>query len=295
MKKIIKLLKNIKYKENVSFKTMTSFKTGGNISLVIYPKNIKELKKVLMIIKFYKKKYYIIGNGTNILAGDNDFDGVVISLKSFDNYEIQDDVLYVQSGCNLSLISYELCKKGYDTFDYSTAIPGTIGGAIYMNAGAYGKEIKDSLIETRVLNKFFIKTYKNSNMKFGKRYSILQDKKDSIILDAKFKLNSSDEDIMQTVTENNSKRKKTQPLEYPNAGSIFKNPEGYYAGKLIEDLGLKGYRVGGAKISEKHANFIVNDNNATSLDILNIIEYVQMKVLNEYKIKLELEIKLINF
>jgi len=286
---------DIEYAVNVSFKKLTSYKTGGNASIVVYPKNKKELVFVIKKIKKYKFKYTLFGSGTNMLASDSDYDGVIIKLDKFDEIKIEDDIVTVGCGVSMSKLCVLLAKKGYKGYANLAGIPGTVGGAIYMNAGCYGVEIKDLLIDAVYfkLGKNIIVT--NKMFCFKKRHSIIQWLKTPILLEARFKLEKSDEDEILKLDEYREKRTSSQPLDKPNCGSVFKNPEGDSAGRLIDSCGLKGYKIGGASVSEKHANFIVNDGTATSADILNIIEYVSTKVLNETGVKLELEVKLFNF
>lgn len=282
---------NIEYKENISMKEMTTYKVGGNVKIVCYPQSKEELLNLLKFIKGNNIKYIILGKGSNILASSNYYDGVVIKLDKFAKVEINDDVLYVESGYSLSSLSFVLSKNGYSGFAGLAGIPGTIGGAIYMNAGAWGDEISSNLIDVELLDK----TLTKKELDFKTRYSKLQSLDKPIILSARFKLIKSDEDLMSRIKENTEKRKNTQPYEFPTCGSVFKNPEGKSAGYLIDQCGLKGYKIGGAKVSEKHANFIINEDNATGEDILNIINYVQAKVYEKFNIKLKLEVRLFNF
>lgn len=297
MNHVQELLKenNIEYKLNVSFKKLTSYKTGGTSSVVVYPKTEKELAFVLKLLKKSKVKYTIFGNGTNILASDSNYNGVIIKLSKFDEIKIENDIVTVGCGVTLSKLCLELAKKGYKGYANLAGIPGSVGGAIYMNAGCYGVEIKDLLIDANYFRNGKNLTITNKMFHFRKRHSIIQWLKNPIIINARFKLEKSTEDEMAKLKECALKRSSSQPLDKPSCGSVFKNPEGDSAGRLIDSCGLKGYKIGGAIVSEKHANFIVNENNATSSDILNLIEYVSTKVLNETGEKLELEVKLFNF
>lgn len=295
MKSIINKLQSIRYKENVSFKTLTSFKTGGNASLVVYPSNNDELIYLIDLLKSNNIKYAVFGNGTNILASDEDYDGVIIKLDDYKIYEKNENEIHVSSGYSLAKLCFDLSKESYKGFTFGANIPGTIGGAIFMNAGAYGGEIKDVLKKAFVYYNGEILELSNEDLKFGKRYSIIQEMKEAIVLSGVFNLEKTEEDLMEEIKINSEKRKSSQPLEYPNAGSVFKNPIDIPAGKLIEELGLKGYGQGGAEVSLKHGNFIINKGNATSQDIINIIDLIKSKALNERNIHLELEIQLFNF
>lgn len=286
---------NIKYEENVSFKTLTTYKTGGYSWFVVTPSNLEILIKIIEYLKDNDIDYAIFGNGSNILASDEVYEGVIIKLSLFNEFEITDNELRVGSGYSLSKMSMELVQKNFAHFAGLCGIPGTVGGAIIMNAGAFGDEIKDSLISVRILKNSNIEELKNEDLKFGKRYSILKDSDDTIIIDAKFKLEKSDEDELEKCNQYKIKRSNTQPLDKPNCGSVFKNPEGFAAGKLIEDSGLKGLRIGGAVVSTKHANFILNDDNASSSDVYKVLNKVKDVVYEKYNIILEPEVKLFNF
>lgn len=286
-----------KIEKDISLSTLTTYKTGGIAKLVVYPNNINNLKQMLKLIHKYNIKYFILGKGSNTLFSDKEFNGVIIKLDKLNNFKIKQTEIYVESGMILSKLVQASVKNELTGLEFAIGIPGTIGGAIYMNAGAYGNNMSNIVKSVIVLNeKFQIKEIPLEKLKFDYRYSIFQANKNLICVAANIKLEHGNHDeIASKIKENLLKRKNSQPLEYPSAGSVFRNPEGNYAGKIIEELGLKGKNIGGAEISTKHANFIINKNNASSSDILNLIKLVQKEVKDKYKIDLKLEQQLVNW
>ena len=301
MKKLIEYIKSEsigEYKENVSFKTLTTYRTGGSASLVVYPKSIDGLKVLIKFIKDNNIDFKIFGNGSNILASDKDYDGVIIKLTKLNHFRILFNRLYIESGASLMGISNTLCKSGYSGFEFACGIPGTIGGAIYMNAGAYLEDISRVLISVKVLdlNDLSIKKINNKKLGFKYRHSILQENNNYIILSGVFKIKKGNRGkILKLIVERKQRRVETQPLEYPSAGSVFRNPLDNYAGKLIEDCNLKGFKKGGAEISDKHANFIINKDNATSQDIKDLMDLVHDTVKEKYDVDLIREQELFNW
>lgn len=286
-----------KIEKDISLSTLTTYKTGGIAKLVVYPNNINNLKQMLKLIHKYNIKYFILGKGSNTLFSDKEFNGVIIKLDKLNNFKIKQTEIYVESGMILSKLVQASVKNELTGLEFAIGIPGTIGGAIYMNAGAYGNNMSNIVKSVIVLNeKFQIKEIPLEKLKFDYRYSIFQDNKNLICVAANIKLEHGNHDeIASKIKENLLKRKNSQPLEYPSAGSVFRNPEGNNAGKIIEELGLKGKNIGGAEISTKHANFIINKNNASSSDILKLIKLVQKEVKDKYKIDLKLEQQLVNW
>lgn len=286
-----------KIEKDISLSTLTTYKTGGIAKLVVYPNNINNLKQLLKLIHKHNIKYFILGKGSNTLFSDKEFNGVIIKLDKLNNFEIKETEIYVESGMILSKLVQASIKNELTGLEFAIGIPGTIGGAIYMNAGAYGNNMSNIVKSVIVLNeKFQIKEIPLEKLKFDYRYSIFQANKNLICVAANIKLEHGNHDeIASKIKENLLKRKNSQSLEYPSAGSVFRNPEGNYAGKIIEELGLKGKNIGGAEISTKHANFIINKNNASSSDILNLIKLVQKEVKDKYKIDLKLEQQLVNW
>ena len=286
-----------KIERNISLSTLTTYKTGGVAKLVIYPNNINNLKELITLIHKYNINYFLLGKGSNILFSDNEFNGIIIKLDKLNKFEIKQNEIYVESGMILSKLVQESIKNNLTGLEFAIGIPGTIGGAIYMNAGAYGSNMSNIIKSVIALNeKLQIEEIPLEKLKFDYRYSIFQANKNLICVAANIKLEFGNHDeIASKVKENLLKRKNSQSLEYPSAGSVFRNPEGNYAGKIIEELGLKGKSIGGAEISTKHANFIINKNNASSSDILNLIKLVQKEAKDKYKIDLKLEQQLVNW
>lgn len=286
-----------KLEKDISLSTLTTYKIGGIAKLVIYPNDINNLKELITLINKYNINYFILGKGSNTLFSDNEFNGVIIKLDKLNNFEIKQNEIYVESGMILSKLVQESVKNNLTGLEFAIGIPGTIGGAIYMNAGAYGSNMSNIIKSVIALNeKLQIEEIPLEKLKFDYRYSIFQANKNLICVAANIKLEFGNPDeITSKIKENLLKRKNSQPLEYPSAGSVFRNPEGNYAGKIIEELGLKGKRIGGAEISTKHANFIINKNNASSSDILNLIKLVQKAAKDKYKIDLKLEQQLVNW
>lgn len=286
-----------KIEKDISLSTLTTYKTGGIAKLVVYPNNINNLKQLLKLIHKHNIKYFILGKGSNTLFSDKEFNGVIIKLDKLNNFEIKETGIYAESGMILSKLVQASVKNELTGLEFAIGIPGTIGGAIYMNAGAYGSKMSNIVKSVIVLNeKLQIEEIPLEKLKFDYRYSIFQANKNLICVAANIKLEHGNHDeIASKIKENLLKRKNSQPLEYPSAGSVFRNPEGNYAGKIIEELGLKGKNIGGAEISTKHANFIINKNNASSFDILNLIKLVQKEAKDKYKIDLKLEQQLVNW
>ena len=270
----------------------TSFKTGGNAKFFVKAYSIIEIKKVLKVVKENKIPLFILGNGTNLLVKDEGFDGIVLQIK-LDNINIEDNIVTVDAGVKNAVLSNKILEKSLTGFEFASGIPGTIGGAIKMNAGAYGNEMKDIVQEVTYIDfDGNINTISNEQCKFEYRNSIFF-KLNCVILQTKLKLEQGNkEEIRNKIKELAIQRKEKQPLEYPNAGSTFKRGEDFITAKVIDECGLKGYNIGGAEVSQKHAGFIINKNNATSQDILDLIKYVQNKVKEKTgkEIKLEIEV-----
>ncbi len=284
------------YKENVSFKTLTTYKTGGTAKLVVYPLNVSKLQELLNYLRENNIDYKVFGNGSNILASDSVYNGVIIKLSNLKNMTFYKGIVEVEAGYSLVSLANDMCRRGFSGLEFACGIPGTIGGAIYMNAGAYLKDIGSIVREVTVLDKDFkIKKLKHKDLDLGYRHSIFINS-DYIILSVILKLKKGDVNYINALTkERKERRQNTQPLEFPSAGSVFRNPVNLYAGKLIEDSNLKGYTIGGAKVSEKHANFIVNNGNASSTDIKNLMDTVKDKVKENYNIELKQEQELFNW
>lgn len=282
---------------NEPMRNHTSFKIGGNADLFVSVVNEDELKQALNYAKLKNLPITIIGNGSNILVSDKGIRGLVIKIDiqflKIENNK-KEIIVKVGSGNKMMALGIQLKEKEISGFEELSGIPGTVGGAVFMNAGAYGKEMKDMVVSTKCMDKDGkIFELSNEEQKFEYRSSIFN-KKEYIILETKLKLQSGKkEDIEQKMKEYLNKRKEKQPLEYPSAGSTFKRKEGIVTAKLIDECGLKGYKIGGAMVSEKHAGFIVNTGDATAKDVMDLIKYVKDKVYEKYGVEIEEEIKLI--
>lgn len=290
--------KNIgKILENISLKEYTTYKIGGVAKALIIPKNEEELVSLLKYIKSNNIKYIILGNGSNVIFSDNTFDGIIIKLDSLDKIELNNTTLTVGAGVSLMKVANRMCRQGLTGLEFATGIPGTIGGAIYMNAGAYKSDMGYIVKKVKVLTPDFrIITMVNREMNFHYRTSFLKENKGYICLEVTMKLNKGNKSIIEEVIkERKLRRMESQPLEYPSAGSVFRNPENNFAGKLIEDLGLKGLIKGGAQISEKHANFIINREHAKAKDIYDLISFIKEAVKDRYDIELKEEQEFINW
>lgn len=283
---------NIKYNESMS--KHTSFKVGGNADIFALVDSEEKLQKVLKIVKENNMPITIVGNGTNLLVRDGGIRGIVIKYTA-NNYEIKNDKVKVSTGISNARLAKILLDNNLSGFEFAAGIPGTIGGALVMNAGAYGGEIKDLVEKTKYidLNNNEIKVINNDEQKFEYRKSIFQSI-NCIILETIFQLNEGDKEVIkQKMDEYAKKRKESQPLEFPSAGSTFKRGEDYITAKLIDECGLKGKQIGGAMVSEKHAGFIVNVGGATAQDILDLISYVKKEVLEKKGKIINLEIEIL--
>lgn len=278
---------------NQSLKANTTFKIGGFAKFLALPKTYNQVKEAIDFAKSENLPYIFLGNGSNVLASDDGYNGVVIKFTKMNEISLNGDELYCQSGALLSKIGRICLENSKTGFEKICGIPATVGGAVVMNAGAYGSEISDILISSKFLDKNGeIFEISNNEHDFSYRHSFYINNKDYAILSAKFKVLDADfEEICEIMQECKTKRIEKQPLEFPSAGSTFKRPNGHFAAKLIQDAGLKGYRVGGAVVSLKHSGFVINDNNATCKDVLQLIEDIQNIVFDKFQVKLECEIK----
>lgn len=277
-----------------TMKKHTSFKIGGNADFMVLPENMKQIKDVVSLLKDNGIRYTVIGNGSNLLVDDDGIRGVVIKLaRNFSNVVVSGNTVIARCGVLLSRLANTALENSLTGLEFAAGIPGTLGGAVVMNAGAYGGEMKDVVAETTYLNADGeILTVSGADHGFGYRKSIFG--KDDIVLESTLILKVGDKDaISAKMAELNAQRRDKQPLEFPSAGSAFKRPEGYFAGKLIQDAGLKGYKIGGASVSPKHSGFIVSDGTATCADVLALIEHVQNEVYKQFEVKLEPEVRYI--
>lgn len=280
---------------NVSMKDYTSFKIGGHAGAMIYPTNMGEVLHAVSVCKNYDVDYFIMGNGSNLLVKDDGYNGVIINLgEKYNQVSVKENKVTASAGAllkDVAEIANEYCLTG---MEFACGIPGTIGGAVFMNAGAYDGEMKNIVESVKVLGRTCeITVLEQDEMHFGYRTSSFQSGED-IILEVTLDLQEGKyEAIKAKIDDFSCKREDKQPLSYPSAGSVFKRPEGYFAGKLITDAGLKGMQVGGAKVSEKHAGFIVNEGDATAQDVIDLIKLVQETVMDKFGVKLEQEVRIL--
>lgn len=290
---------NILFEENVDGKRLCSFHVGGTVRLVVKPKNSEQLTGLYAYLNENNIENIILGKGSNIVINDDGFDGVVVLLSELSrvDFDITDDNCIVAgAGASMFKLASFAQQNGLCGLEFVQGIPGSVGGGVYMNAGAYGGEISQVLESCLIFDKsqgmLFIVDGENCN--FSYRHSIFMENKDLIVLFATFGLKKGNPDeIKAKMDEYRAKRSASQPLEYPSAGSTFKRPEGYFAGKLIEDCGLKGFAIGGAQVSEKHAGFVINRGGATCEDIKNLVAHIQKTVKEKFNVSLECEIEFI--
>ena len=287
-----------KIETNVSLKKCTTYRVGGNAKYIAHPKDINSLVKLIKYLKNKSIKYKILGNGSNLLFSEKEYDGVLIKLTEFNELEfLGKNKLRVGAGFNLIKLSVLTAKKGLTGLEFASGIPGSVGGAVYMNAGAYKSDMGYVVESVKVLTpELNIINLVNKEMNFHYRSSFLQSHPGYICLEVTIELKiGKREAIEELIKERRKRRIESQPLEYPSAGSVFRNPPDNFAGKLIEDVGLKGLKKGGAMISSKHANFIVNYKNAKSSDIKYLIDLAHDKVLEEYGINMKIEQEFVNW
>ena len=282
----------IKQKESMS--KHTSLQIGGEADYMVLPTAIDEIRQVVILCKSHDMPFYIMGNGSNLLVSDSGYQGLIIKLaEDFSDIDVSlDGIVRAQAGVLMSKLANVIARYELTGFEFAAGIPGTLGGAVTMNAGAYGGEIKQVLLSATVINRAGeIFTLDNEALLLGYRSSILQ-KQDLCLLDATMRFNKGDKtEILGKIRELNSLRQEKQPLDKRSAGSTFKRPEGYFAGKLISDAGLKGFQIGGAAVSEKHCGFLINKDNATAKDFMALIKEVIRIVDEKFGVVLEPEVR----
>lgn len=298
---------NIRYDEPMM--KHTTFRIGGPAAVYVTPQTKEQLAEAIYLLQQSKVPYEVIGNGSNLLVADHGFAGVIFDMSQyFTGYKILHDhcntavdksnrvYVSVQAGMMLGRLGKELAGYSLAGFEFATGIPGTIGGAVMMNAGAYGGEMKDVLVNATVMDKTGeIKVLSNEELELGYRTSIIA-KEGLIVLEAVLALEPGNQtEIQEKIADFAGRRREKQPLEYPSAGSTFKRPEGYFAGKLISDAGLKGFTVGGAQVSEKHAGFVINIGGATAADVIALTDQVCDKIYELNGVTLELEVRKLGF
>lgn len=291
---ILEQLKQITREENIlidePMSLHTSFKTGGKADFYVLPSSAEELEKILRL----DVPITILGNGSNILVTDKGIRGIVINLKNLNNYKVEDNYITAESGVSVIKLASIAAQNSLSGLEFACGIPGTVGGAVYMNAGAYGGEMKDVVVSSSYIDKKTLEIKTIEDHEFAYRESIYSKKIDGIILNVKVKLQKGNQDEIQAkMNENVNSRNEKQPVDKASAGSTFKRKTDAVPAKLIDEAGLKGYKIGGAEVSTKHAGFIINSGNATSKDILELIEYVKKVVKEKFDVDLETEVKII--
>lgn len=289
------ILKNYEYYENANMKKYNTYKLDTICKYLVFVRNIEELKKLIKELKVNDIKYLVLGNGSNVILSNDYYDGVIIKLDRLNNMIVDDNNITVEAGYSLIKLAKDVLKYNLTGLEFAAGIPGLVGASVAMNAGAYNKDMASVVKEINVIDENGdIKTLTNSELKFAYRDSLLKHNKNYICISATLELEKGDvSESLKIIEERRQRRLQTQPLEFPSAGSVFRNPENIPAGKLIEDCGLKGYNVNGAEVSTKHANFIVNKNNCTGKDIVKLIDIIRKKVYDEYNIELVLEQEII--
>ncbi|NMB32784.1 MAG: UDP-N-acetylmuramate dehydrogenase [Clostridium sp.] len=296
---LIHLLEGITDSRNIKvdepMRKHTSFRVGGPADVLVTPVTISQLSEILKLCRDNNVPAFVMGNGTNLIVTDKGIRGVVI--KIYDNlsgFGIEGDTIWAYAGILLSKLSNFALKNELEGLEFASGIPGTLGGAVAMNAGAYGGEMRNIVIETEYMDvDGKVRIIRNEEHEFGYRTSFIH-KHSGIVLRSKIKLNRGKKDkIKEQMSEFMKRRREKQPLEFPSAGSVFKRPKGHFAGKLIEDCGLGGYRIGGAQVSDKHCGFIINVGNATAKDITNLIGHIQNTVQEKFGISMETEVKMV--
>ena len=276
-------------------KKHTTFRLGGPADFFLCPSDVNQIPEIIHICREEGIPWFVLGNGSNLLVSDQGYRGVVIQIyKNMNQITVEGTRIYAQAGALLSAVSKKAMEAGLTGMEFASGIPGTLGGAAVMNAGAYGGEMKDILVSVTVLtDEGEQKVLKAEELNLGYRTSIIKER-GYIVLDGVLQLQAGNRDAIKTRMEELKVQRVTkQPLEYPSAGSTFKRPEGYFAGKLIEDSGLKGYRLGGAQVSEKHCGFVINRDHATADDLYRLFQYIKDVVKEKFQVDMELEVELI--
>ncbi len=266
----------------------TSFHIGGPADALVIPADSKDLQKVLRIVQEEQVPCAVVGNGSNLLVRDKGIRGIVLKLgNALKNWEQKGDIFVFDSGVSLAQCCRIIGEAGYTGMEFAVGIPGSLGGAVFMNAGAYDGEMKDAVVSVRVMTRSgSVKTLSKEELQFSYRHSSLQ-ASDDIVLEVTLQVQKGDKAAIRAKMDDFSQRRiSKQPLDIPSAGSTFKRPEGHFVGQMVEQSGLKGFRIGGAEVSVKHAGFIVNADHATAADVLQLIDYIRNKILEEYKITL---------
>lgn len=271
----------------------TTFRIGGEADIFLSPSTLEELESIISMLKKESFPFIVIGNGSNLLVSDSGIEGAVICTENLTGIKTSGNTIFAECGIKLSALASEATKLSLSGLEFAAGIPGTLGGAVFMNAGAYDGEMKNIIKSVKVLQNGTIVDIPAEMCGFGYRHSIFQ-QTEEVILGAEIELiPGAKDDITAKIHDLAARRKLKQPLEFPSAGSTFKRPEGYFAGKLIEDSGLRGFQLGGAQVSEKHCGFIINKGGATAADVQNLIKHIKTSVFVRFGVKLQSEIRFI--
>lgn len=283
--------------ENVPFKTMTTLRIGGNARYVVYPKTTLALTQIVREIKDAHLPYKVIGKGSNLLCSDQDYPGVVIRLdRTFTDFYFDHDECYAESGCSIIALAYEMLKQSLSGLEFASGIPGTVGGVTFMNAGAYKSSMAEVIQEVFVFRDGRCEWMSKEACQFSYRHSVFHEHPDWIILAVRMKLTKADQKEIRELIENRRERRmSTQPLDFPSAGSVFRNPSGQPAWQYIEALGWRGKSIGGAMVSDKHVNFIVNAHEASAQDFMDLVQAIQQSVKEKYDEDLIMEVEKFNW
>lgn len=292
----MKILNNYEHYKDANLKKYNTYRINAIASYLVFVKNIDELITLLKYLKENKIKYLVLGNGSNVIFNFEYYDGVIIKLDKMNDLKINSNLVTVEAGYSLIKLSRDILSYGLTGLEFAAGIPGLVGASVAMNAGAYNKEMADVVKEIKVLDENYqIVTLTKEELLFTYRNSLLKQNKNYICLSATLELEYGDkQESLNLIKDRMKRRMETQPLEYPSAGSTFRNPLGMHAGKLIEDCNLKGYNINGAEVSTKHANFIINKSDCRGRDVVELINLIKKEVLNKYNIELILEQEIIN-
>lgn len=283
------------YYDDKYFKDLTTLRMGGHIKHFVMVNSVDDLIEVVAFLKTKRIPFKVLGNGSNLVCGESEYDGVVISLKKLNSYEINNDEVYVEAGFMAPALSNILAKQGLSCLEFASGIPGTIGGLIYMNAGAYKASMSDIVNEVLILKDDELLWFNNEEMNFSYRHSILHDHPRWVVVAARLKLvRKTSDEIEDLMADRLERRKMTQPLDKASAGSCFRNPDDGFAWKLIDGIGYRGYHINDVYVSDKHSNFIINDGQGKANEYLEIAYQIQDKVKEKYNIKLVMEVEKFN-
>ena len=282
---------DIEFYEEVSLKKYNTYKLDTIAKYLVFPDNKENLRELLKYLVRENVKYVVLGNGSNVIFANDYYDGVVILLNKFNGLHINDNIVEVEAGYSLSKLALEVSKRGLSNLEFAASIPGYVGASVAMNAGAYNSSMQDVVVSVVALDpEFNFVELKNEELDFSYRSSLFKKEKGYIIISTILKLDyGNSEELLELINVRRVKRLESQPLDMPSAGSVFRNPDGFYAGELVEKCGLKGYKIGGAMVSLKHANFIVNSGNAKGSEVVALINKIKEEVKSKFGVELILE------